>query len=821
MLTEKDLNNLVKKFLPPSAEILKLKNNSDKDIIYVTDLDGDKIPEIIVGYKYQGDAYIMILKNSGGAWGIAQNIKGPGYNISYLRAVSLTKGRPSLIIGWQVGSIWSKLSILEQGKHGLKEVLNKEGYFSKIEVEDMLGKNGRDGIEEIALWKHDTGEAYIVEVYRLVNGELVIAKDVYPYYFKKVASYYGKLVEKHPDYSFYWYYLALAEFNAGRKEQALKAVEKALEFENPYPSKVHLLKLEEAIKGEFRKSSLFPASINTVKGVFWGYIDKTGKMVIKPQFQEAREFQDNGLAVTRKGKYYGLINEQGIFVIEPRYESINEFSEGRAVVIDNSGFKVIDEKGKEITNKAYDFINSYKNSRALFSSSDGKGKYLYGYLDLNGGEIISSKYQEATDFSKDGKATVKVKDKEFNLINTNGQILNKYNYPFVGAFSEGTMPFQKEAEGKFGFIDEKGNEIISPQYSSAGPFEEGRAVVNTFQGVMNNYGLIDNKGNYIIKPEYNYIFLLGEGRYAIGKAIDDKKPYLGSKYAIADANGNILTDFIYYEVNSFEKGLASVYDEKNTYFIDRSGKKVANLPIVQGNGRLKMMDDIIQLNMDFRTSYLDREGNIIWQQNTLIPINDQYSIKEIKYKPNRDYLVYYPEVKGMKDNTAQAKLNEELKKLSKVQKIDSNVKLDYNYFGDFAVAFFKKQLLELRLDGYQYYFGAAHGMPSKIYAPSDLVSGRIYALKDLFKKNSDYVKRLSDIIGEQIKNNKKYSYVFPDSYKGIKPDQPFYVKEDALFIYFYPYEIAPYAAGFPTFKIYYDEIKDIIDTKGEFWKSFN
>lgn len=817
MLMEKDLNNLVKRFLPPSAEILKLRNNSDKDIIYVTDLDGDRIPEIIVGYKYQGDAYIMILKNPDGTWHIAQNIKGPGYNITYVRAASLTKGNPSLIIGWQIGSIWSKLSILEEDKDGLKDVLNKDVYFSKIEVADMPGKNGRDGIEEIALWKHDTGEAYIVEVYRFINDELVVAKDVYPYYFQKVASYYNKMVEKYQDQSFYWYYLALAGFNAGRKEQALKAVEKALEFENPYPSKAHLLKLKEAIKGEFRKNSLFPASINTIGGVFWGYIDKTGKLVIKPQFKEAREFQANGLAVVRKGKYYGLINEQGNFMVEPKYESINGFSEGRAVVIDNSGFKVIDEKGKEVTNKAYDFISNYKNSRALFSNNDGKGKYPYGYLDLDGKEIIPGKYQEANDFSKDGKATVKEKDNEYNLINTIGQVLNKYNYPFVGAFSEGIMSFQREVGGKFGFIDEKGNEIISPQYSSTGPFEEGRAVVNTFQGVMNNYGLIDNKGNYIIKPEYNYIFLLGEGRYAIGKAIDAEKPYLGSKYAIADTNGSILTDFIYYQVNSFEKGLASVYDEKNTYFIDKSGQKVSNLPIVQGSGILKMMDDIIQLNMDFRISYLDRAGNVIWQQNTLIPINDKYSIKEIKYKPNRDYLVYYPEIIGI----AQAKLNEELKKLSKVQKIDDNVKLDYNYFGDFAVDFLKRNLLQLRLDGYQYYFGAAHGMPSKIYVPADLVSGRIYALKDLFKKDSDYVKVLSDIIGEQIKNNEEYSYVFPDSYKGIKPDQPFYVKEDALFIYFYPYEIAPYAAGFPTFKIYYSEIKDIIDTEGEFWRSFN
>jgi hypothetical protein len=147
--------------------------------------------------------------------------------------------------------------------------------------------------------------------------------------------------------------------------------------------------------------------------------------------------------------------------------------------------------------------------------------------------------------------------------------------------------------------------------------------------------------------------------------------------------------------------------------------------------------------------------------------------------------------------------------------------LDYNYFGDFAVAFFKNRLVELELTGYNYPFGAAHGMPTMTYVPIDLVSGRIYALKDLFKPGSDYVRVLSDIVGNQIKNNPEYSYVFPDSFKGISPDQPFYVKENALYLYFAPYEIAPYAAGFPTFRIPFSQIADIIDENGDFWRSFH
>ncbi|GEN35861.1 hypothetical protein ADA01nite_33210 [Aneurinibacillus danicus] len=41
-----------------------------------------------------------------------------------------------------------------------------------------------------------------------------------------------------------------------------------------------------------------------------------------------------------------------------------------------------------------------------------------------------------------------------------------------------------------------------------------------------------------------------------------------------------------------------------------------------------------------------------------------------------------------------------------------------------------------------------------------------------------------------------------EQYKGIKPDQPFYVTGDALHLYFYPYEIAAYAAGFLRFPVF-------------------
>jgi hypothetical protein len=60
----------------------------------------------------------------------------------------------------------------------------------------------------------------------------------------------------------------------------------------------------------------------------WGYIDKTGKIVINPQFDNAWRFND-GLAKVRFGEKYGFIDKKGKIVINPQFDGIwGEFSEG-------------------------------------------------------------------------------------------------------------------------------------------------------------------------------------------------------------------------------------------------------------------------------------------------------------------------------------------------------------------------------------------------------------------------------------------------------------------------------------------------------------
>ncbi len=576
------------------------------------------------------------------------------------------------------------------------------------------------------------------------------------------------------------------------------------------------------------KSMLYPAQENYLDGSKWGYIDDTGRFAVEPQFSQAGGFQDNGLAIVCKDNKYGIIDGTGKLIAEPVYDYINDYSEGFAIASDAGGSVVLDGTGKEISNK-YGFIGSYKNKRAIYLTKTKDGAYIYGYLDESGKPAIEAAYQSATEFN-DGKATVMYSEQQFALIDISGKVIKTFNYTYVGKVSEGMMEFRSSDNEKYGYMDTAGNIVIKPAFSYAYSFEGGKAVVSKQDASGNSlYGLIDKTGKFVIEPKYSDVRQLGENRFAVGRAVDPNFPPAGTRYALADQEGRLLTDFIYYDIlQHFEDGTASVNDGKELYFIDTAGKRVDTLPSAEGSGALEKTGDLICANVDQRLYYMNGKGEVVYKPASLIELGGGLTVSENKFKPNRDYLVYYPVLSGMTDTKAQESLNKLLGSETgdtSAASIKVEDSLDYQYDSNFSVGLRQKDLLVILKTGYFYPKGAAHGMPSKECLHIDLKSGAVYQLKDLFKSGSNYTKVLSDIVGKQMKDkmasDPDNNLYWTEDYKGIGKNQLFYVTGHSLVLYFTPYEIAPYAAGFPEFSVKFDEIKNILDKEGAFWNSFN
>ena len=312
----------------------------------------------------------------------------------------------------------------------------------------------------------------------------------------------------------------------------------------------------------------------------------------------------------------------------------------------------------------------------------------------------------------------------------------------------------------------------------------------------------------------------------IGKPLGDDKFIAPSIFAIGDTSGNLLTQFKYYAVGNYKKGVAYASNNNSTFFIDKKGKVINSLPKVKGSGELEIKDDIIYADIDYSPYYLTRSGKIIYKPNDEIILDNRYSVVKERYKPNFNFLIYIPQVKGIKNRRIEKKVNNKLKTLSYFKpfaedqishNINENDVLDYSYYGTFEVTFFKKDILILSLTGYYYPLGAAHGLSSKITPVINLDSGEFYSLEDLFKVEVDWKSRLNSIIEKMINEDPQYAYVYKDGFKGINEGQNFYFDEDNLYIYFQPYDIGPYAAGFITFKIPFSLIQDIMEKGNIDW----
>lgn len=179
------------------------------------------------------------------------------------------------------------------------------------------------------------------------------------------------------------------------------------------------------------------------------------------------------------------------------------------------------------------------------------------------------------------------------------------------------------------------------------------------------------------------------------------------------------------------------------------------------------------------------------------------------YIPTTDIL--YPVVYGLTNLDAQRKINDAIFNL--MLKISSELRqpdLVTYITGSYEIKANERGFLSVTL-GQLGNFGGAHPMTIIKALNMDVSTGKVYGLKDLFKADSKYVERISEIITREIKERE---IPLLEEFRAIKPDQDFYIVDNNLIIFFQLYEISPYVAGFPYFSIPIYKLQDIIPDDG-------
>lgn len=266
----------------------------------------------------------------------------------------------------------------------------------------------------------------------------------------------------------------------------------------------------------------------------WGFIDETGKYVIEAKYVMVKPFSDGLAAVVFKRneneyRNVGYMDRTGRIVIPPQFsdegsESGRGFSEGLAAVNVSMGtpdkWGYIDKSGKFVIEPRFAAAGPFTEGRAVVGirEADWSSNYKWGFIDKQGQWIAKPQYQGANEFSE-GLAAVLLNDK-VGFVDLNGQLAIKPQFDPDGAggcvlkgrvgassFSEGLAAVQlKDNEwGKeWGFIDRHGNWVIKPAFACAAPFSEGLALVGIREeeGAW-RYGFIDKTGTIVIKPQFS------------------------------------------------------------------------------------------------------------------------------------------------------------------------------------------------------------------------------------------------------------------------------------------------------------------------------
>ena len=186
----------------------------------------------------------------------------------------------------------------------------------------------------------------------------------------------------------------------------------------------------------------------------YGYVDKTRRLVIPCQYDNACDFSE-GLAEIKKSGKWGFIDKTGREVVPCKYDIVLDFSEGLAIVKKNGKQGYIDKAGREVVPCQYDDAEDLHEGLAKVKKS---GKY--GYIDKTGREVVPCKYDGADDFDE-GLARVMKSDK-YGFIDKTGNEVVPCKYDIASDFREGLAIV--EMNGKRGYIDKTGREVTPVKY---------------------------------------------------------------------------------------------------------------------------------------------------------------------------------------------------------------------------------------------------------------------------------------------------------------------------------------------------------------------
>lgn len=236
-----------------------------------------------------------------------------------------------------------------------------------------------------------------------------------------------------------------------------------------------------------------------------------------PQYSYAEKWNEGTILVrVKKNKKYGLVNRDGIEVVPTKYDMIYEW-----------------------------YVSAYgKLVRVRIGDR-------YGIINSAGEEIVPVKYKDvgASDF--EGLSWVKRDDDKIAYVNFNGDFVTDFKYSYASQYFFGRQ--NKFAQicvgGTWGYIDQKGNEMLLPQYDSIDDRPDKNGLVAATKNGKLGFFNVYNPDKEVIPFIYDVVVSWDGHSYMSCFRYGVANVRKNGKWGLIDNNGNSLTQFVYDKCN--------------------------------------------------------------------------------------------------------------------------------------------------------------------------------------------------------------------------------------------------------------------------------
>lgn len=343
----------------------------------------------------------------------------------------------------------------------------------------------------------------------------------------------------------------------------------------------------------------------------FGFIDKTGKVVIPFVYEDVYAFSE-GLACVKKNGKYGFIDRKGKLVIDYQFDkyslfrSPSPFEGGIALVFKNKKYGFIDKTGKYVIEPAFDDCNSLLNQEGVAAvCQNGK----WGFIDRKGNFIVEPQFEDCsgscemvhvndadpsahpfiTDMTSfvNGISIVNKDGKSYYVDNSGKRIPTQDSYE-LGEF---IMPDAAQVikDGKIGLIDRTGKTLVEPKFEA---MTMGKKLSVVRMG--GKWGIIDRTGKFIIEPYY-----------------DNSVVKMGSMWGITNRTGDGIAKFCDKSSCEFDNinGMFPVQKDGKWGLIDENGRQV--VPLLSDEVPIYFYDGAILVKENGKWVFADESGKRI------------------------------------------------------------------------------------------------------------------------------------------------------------------------------------------------------------------